>query len=210
MNKFGKIATLGIIVVVLIIVVFVFVLDWTNSRINQTYLEIKKDITNREIIKDQELDIVGDFKSCILAEYPISQSESFGGIYRVCKTPNGKVFQEEISIFLKEQRGIEIITPINGQEVSNTIVLQGTIKNTRFMQNIGVEIWKTDGEYSGYSEGVILIPTPNGELFKTDLAFPFGSGEYDIFITVPTVEEHAGDDLMVHAVEKIHVNSIQK
>lgn len=209
MKGFSKTKTLGIIAIILTTAIFVFVFDWTSSKINQTYLEIKKDSINRKVIKGQEFNIVDNFESCILAGYPVSRSESFGGIYRVCKISDKKSFQEETSVFLKEQRGIEIITPINGQEVSSTTVLQGIIKDARFMQNIRVEIWKTDGGYSGYSKGAILIPAPSDELFKTKLVFPFGAGGYDIFIAVPTIEEHSGDDIRMHVVEKIHVNSIQ-
>lgn len=187
--------------------------SFVKQENDKVKLEIAKTIKNQKIQDDKvlsgvETSVARDFKSCASAGYPISPHETWGEIYRICKVPSGKTFQEEISVFLKTERGIEIATPTNGQEVFDIVMLRGSIEDARFMQNIWISVWKRDGEYSGYSEGNMLIPVSSGASFETELTFPFGAGQYDVIISAPAIEEHSGDDMTIFKVEIISINKL--
>ncbi len=183
MVKLNKISILRIIAFIFIITVFVI---W--------YFGQKKDLNRIET-----------FESCVMAGYPILDDPNF--FFRKCKISDDKIFQEEVSVRLKNERAVIIYEPIEGQKANGKIKIRGVIKNARFMSNITVAAWQSDGEYAGYSKGNISIPISEEGGFEGDLELPFGPGRYRIDIYVPSIQERkpSSDDETLYLVDKFYV-----
>ena len=121
-------------------------------------------------IGTRQAEVVASFEDCIAAGYPALESYP-----RVCKTPEGDTFVEDIGNILEKASMIELDSPRPNEVVKSPLVIQGQARgNWYFEASFPVKI--VDGK------GTVLATVPaqaQGEWmttefvpFRVELSFP--------------------------------------